>query len=106
MKNLVKTLVETTAPSGYEANLRPVIEEALKGYVDEMRVDGLGNLIVRKAAVKEGAPTIMLAAHMDEIGLMVTHVDENGFARFTKIGGVYPRYTAGARVRFLNGAAG
>ncbi|MFN2145316.1 MAG: M42 family metallopeptidase, partial [Anaerolineales bacterium] len=106
MKNLVKTLVETTAPSGYEANLRPVIEEALKGHVDEMHVDGLGNLIVRKTAVKEGAPTIMLAAHMDEIGLMVTHVDENGFARFTKIGGVYPRYTAGARVRFLNGAAG
>ena len=55
-----------------------------------MRVDGLGNLIVRKGLrSKEGAPTIMLAAHMDEIGLMVTHVDENGFARFTKIGGVY-----------------
>ena len=85
---------------------RAVIEEDLKGHVDEIRVDGLGNLIVRKGPDKEGAPTIMLAAHMDEIGLMVTHVDENGFARFTKIGGVYPRYTAGARVRFLNGAAG
>jgi endoglucanase len=71
MKNLIKKLVETTAPSGYEANLRPVIEEALKGSVDDIRVDGLGNLIVRKGPVKEGAATIMLAAHMDEIGLMV-----------------------------------
>ena len=106
MKELIKKLVETTAPSGYEANLRLVIEEELEGFMDDLRVDGLGNLIVRKGPEKENAPTIMLAAHMDEIGLMVTHVDENGFARFTRIGGVSPRYTAGARVRFLNGAAG
>jgi endoglucanase len=106
MKELIKKLVETAAPSGYEGNLRPVIESELADFVDEVRVDGLGNLIVRKGTEIEGAPTIMLAAHMDEIGLMVTHVDENGFARFTNLGYVYPRYTAGARVRFLNGTAG
>ncbi|MBN2045204.1 MAG: M42 family metallopeptidase [Anaerolineales bacterium] len=106
MKELVKKLTQTTAPSGYETNLRSVIEEELKGSTDQIRVDGLGNMIVRKGPEQPGAPTIMLAAHMDEIGLMVTHVDENGFARFTNIGGVFPRYTAGARVRFLNGAAG
>lgn len=106
MKSLVKKLVETTAPSGYEANLRAVIEKELQGHVDELRVDGLGNLIARKGEKTDKGSTIMLAAHMDEIGLMVTHVDENGFARFTSIGGVFPRYTAGARVRFLNGAAG
>ena len=106
MKALVKKLVETTAPSGYEANLRAVIEKELKGHVDELRVDGLGNLIARKGEKTDKGSVIMLAAHMDEIGLMVTHVDEDGFARFTRIGGVFPRYTAGGRVRFLNGAAG
>jgi endoglucanase len=49
---------------------------------------------------------IMLAAHLDEIGIIATHVDENGFVRFTTIGGVYPRNTSGGRVRFLNGASG
>ena len=106
MKSLVKKLVETTAPSGYEANLRAVIEAELKGHVDELRVDNLGNLIARKGEKTDKGSIVMLAAHMDEIGLMVTHVDENGFARFTRIGGVFPLYTAGARVRFLNGAAG
>jgi endoglucanase len=106
MKTLLKKLVETTAPSGYEGAIRKVIETELDGHVDEMRIDGLGNLIVRKGKADAKGSTVMLAAHMDEIGLMVTHVDEKGFARFTKIGGVYPRYTAGARVRFLNGAAG
>lgn len=106
MKTLLKKLVETTAPSGYESAIRKVIETELEGQVDEMWTDNLGNLIVRKGPGDHQGSTVMLAAHMDEIGLMVTHVDDNGFARFTRIGGVYPRYTAGARVRFLNGAAG
>src|SRR5690349_24976798 len=48
----------------------------------------------------------MIAAHMDEIGLIVSHVDENGFVRFSPIGGVFRRYVVGGRVRFLNGTAG
>ncbi|MCB2179725.1 M20/M25/M40 family metallo-hydrolase [bacterium] len=106
MKNLIKQLVETSGPSGYEANVRKIIEAELKGHVDSLRVDALGNLIAIKGEKTEQNTTVMLAAHMDEIGVMVTHVDENGFARFTKIGGVAPRNTAGGRVRFLNGAAG
>ena len=106
MKALLQTLVETTGPSGYESKVRSVIQQEISPYVDEIRVDGLGNLIARKGEKSEKGLTIMLAAHMDEIGLMVTHVDENGFARFTRIGGVHPRNTAGGRVRFLNGAAG
>jgi len=106
MKALLQTLVETTGPSGYESKVRSVIQQEIEPFVDEIRVDSLGNLIARKGEKLEKGLTIMLAAHMDEIGLMVTHVDENGFARFTRIGGVYPRNTAGGRVRFLNGAAG
>lgn len=105
MKALIKKLVETSAPSGYEANVRKIIEAELKGHVDSLTIDPLGNLIAIKGEKTDTNTTIMLAAHMDEIGVMVTHVDENGFARFTKIGGVYPRNTAGGRVRFLNGAA-
>jgi endoglucanase len=106
MKTLLKKLVETTAPSGYESNIRELIEAELKGHVDSLKVDPLGNLIALKGEKTSDNITVMLAAHMDEIGLMVTHVDENGFARFTRIGGVFPRNTAGGRVRFLNGAAG
>lgn len=106
MKSLLQTLVETSGPSGYESKVRAVIEQELVSFVDEIRVDNLGNLIARKGEKTEQGITIMIAAHMDEIGLMVTHIDENGFARFTKIGAVYPRNTAGGRVRFMNGAAG
>lgn len=106
MKDLLQKLVETTSPSGYEAKVRDVIQEEITPYVDEIKIDKLGNLIARKGEKTEKGKTILLAAHMDEIGVMVTHVDEDGYARFTKIGGVYPRNTAGGRVRFLNGAAG
>ena len=106
MKSFIQTLVETTGPSGYESKVREVIQQEITPYADEIQVDNLGNLIVRKGLKTDRGSTIMLAAHMDEIGLMVTHVDENGFARFTNIGGVLPRNTAGGRVRFLNGAAG
>lgn len=106
MKALIGKLTNTAGPSGYEGGIRSVIEEEVKPYVDDSRTDALGNLIVRKGHKSEGGKTILLAAHMDEIGLMVTHVDENGYARFTNVGYVFPRNTAGGRVRFLNGAAG
>ena len=48
----------------------------------------------------------MLAAHMDEIGVIVSHIDKKGFVRFTNVGGTFGRYTLGARVRFLNGVTG
>lgn len=106
MKALIEKLVSVSSPSGYESAIRGVIEETIKPFVDECRTDALGNLIARKGQKKENGKRILLAAHMDEIGIMVTHVDENGYARFTNLGGVYPRNTAGGRVRFLNGAAG
>lgn len=106
MKSLIKKLVEATGPSGYESKVRDLVLEEVKPFVDEYLIDALGNLITRKGKKNTGGMTIMLAAHLDEIGIIVTHVDENGFARFTTIGGVRPRNTAGGRVRFLNGASG
>ena len=103
MKPLIKKLTETFSPSGYENAIREVIIEEIKDFADEVRIDALGNLIARKGS---GGKKIMLAAHMDEIGIMVNHVDEKGFARFSSLGGVYPFTLIGSRVRFVNGAAG
>ncbi len=104
MKALVKKLVETTAPSGYEKPLRAVVQAEVTPLADEVSVDALGNLVALKKG--SGDLKIMLSAHMDEIGLIATHIDENGFVRFTTLGGVRPNTCLGGRVRFLNGASG
>jgi endoglucanase len=108
MKQLLKTLTEAFGPSGYEDEVRDLILKEVKSLADEIRVDALGNLIARKKPAKGVKPAkrIMLAAHMDEIGVMASHIDKNGFIRFTNIGGVFGRYTLGARVRFKNGVKG
>jgi putative aminopeptidase FrvX len=106
MKQLIQKLVETPSPSGYEAQIRSVVQAEIAPYTDAMQVDALGNLIAQKGQGGADGIKIMLAAHIDEIGVMVTHVDENGFVRFTTLGGVRPYTCVGGRVRFLNGATG
>ncbi|RPI31628.1 MAG: M42 family peptidase [Chloroflexota bacterium] len=106
MKSLIQKLVETPSPSGYETRIREVIRLEVEPFAEETRVDNLGNLIVRRGTAGPGGKKIMLAAHMDEIGVMVTHLDENGFLRFLPIGGVSPNTCVGSRVRFLNDQVG
>ena len=105
MKQLLQQLTQIPGPSGYEHQIRDAIRDLVADFADEITTDALGNLIVRKGAKGQGK-RIMLAAHMDEIGVMVSHIDENGFARFAPIGGVRPAYCLGGRVRFLNGRVG
>lgn len=106
MKTLIKKLVESIGPSGYETAVREFIKEEISSYSDEIRVDALGNLLVRKGTRTSGGLKIMLAAHMDEIGIIATHIDERGFVRFTTLGGVRPANCVAGRVQFINGAAG
>jgi putative aminopeptidase FrvX len=112
MKSLIKKLVETAGPSGYESLIRAVIREEVEPLVDEVRVDNLGNLIARKglglSEEIQAAPQskIMLSAHIDEIGLITSHIDDHGFVRFIPIGGVRPHTCPGGRVRFLNDVEG
>jgi endoglucanase len=108
MKELIEKLISTPGPSGYEAKIRAVIRAEVEAHADEITVDALGNLIVRKgpSTDSKGEKKIMLAGHMDEIGIIATHIDENGFIRFSNIGGVFPRYAPGGRVRFLDGTLG
>lgn len=94
---LLERLSTADGPSGHEEPVTALIREAMAPFVDELRVDALGNLIGlrrgegREAPAKPGRPTLMLAAHQDEIGLMVTQIVEDGFLRFTTIGGWDPR---------------
>jgi len=100
---LLKSLLETYGPSGNEEYIRDLIHDEIKEYADEIKIDRLGNLI----AVKRGSGNkIMIAAHMDEIGLIVTGIDENGFLRFANIGGVSPHISLGQRVMFRDGIQG
>ena len=106
MKQLIKKLVEATGPSGYEAEVRNIIREEISAVADEIDVDPLGNLIAKKGKKRDGGKRIMVASHMDEIGVMATHIDDNGFVRFTGIGGVYLSTLFGGRVKFTNGTHG
>ena len=87
MKSLLEKLSNATGVSGFEGNIREIITDELKDYVDEIETDNLGNIIAVKKG-KAGGKKIMLAAHMDEIGLMVRHIDKKGFINFSKIGGI------------------
>jgi len=84
--------------------VRALIRRKVRGLADEIRIGKLGDLIAIKRG--GGGKKIMLVAHMDEIGLMVTHVDKRGYARVAPLGGVFPLYTVGARVRFADGRLG
>jgi tetrahedral aminopeptidase len=107
MKSLIEKLISTPGPSGYETQIRELVRAQIEAFADEIKVDALGNLIARKKP-ESGSEwqKIMLAGHIDEIGIIATHIDENGFVRFSNLGGVYPRYAPGGRVRFLDGALG
>jgi endoglucanase len=106
MKQLIQKLTETFSPSGYESAIREVIRTEVEPISDEIRVDALGNLIVRKSTKSKNGKRIMLAAHMDEIGLIATHIDSNGFIRFSSVGYVRPLSLLGSRVHFANGTEG
>ncbi len=83
---LVKKLSDAHGVSGFEDNIKDIIRKELTGYADEFREDDLGNLI----AIKKGSDfSVMIASHMDEIGLMVQYIDEKGFIKFVGIGGWY-----------------
>lgn len=100
---LLKKVCEVVGPSGHEENIRSLILEDLKGFYDDYQVDALGNLIVHK---KGNGPKMMLAGHMDQIGFMITHIDDEGFLRFTNIGGFDPFLLVSRRVVFQNGVHG
>jgi endoglucanase len=98
-KVLLELLCNGNGVSGYEHNLQDGIISAFNKYADDIKTDKLGNVIaLKKGSADTDNVKIMLAAHMDEIGLMVKDIEENGFIRFTNIGGIDPRTILGQEV--------
>ena len=106
MNDLLRSLVEAYGPSGFEDALRDLIRPLVEPHADDISVDAMGNLLVHKGPAAEGALKVMIAAHIDEIGVMVTHITAKGFLRFTNIGGVMAHTLLGNRVRFADGTIG
>lgn len=93
---LLTELCETPGTSGHEGRIREVVRRELEPVCDSVEVDPLGNLIARRPG--RGGPRVMLAAHLDEIGFMVTHVEDGGFLRMLPLGGFDPKTLSAQRV--------
>lgn len=100
---LLKKLTQITSPSGNEETICDFIENEIKDYVDEIYRDNLGNLIAHKNG--NGA-RVMFDAHTDEIGIIAMFIEENGYVRFTNLGGVSAYNALHQRVKFFNGTEG
>ena len=104
MLELTRKLVESWGPPGYEHRIRDIIRDEVADLADDISVDGLGNLICR---VGSGGPKVLMAAHMDEIGLMANYQEpESGYLRFTNLGGLMTNTLNGNRVQFEDGTVG
>lgn len=90
-------------PSGQERRVAEKIRALAAPYADEVSTDVMGNLIVHK---RGPGPRVMLCAHMDSIGFMVTHLEDNGLLRLGAVGGVEAKDVVGTPVRFANGVLG
>ena len=99
----LQTINACHGPAGDESSVADAIEKLAAPYADKIKRDVMGNLIVRK---KGSGPKVMFAAHMDSIGFIVTHIDEKGFLRFGKVGGLRPNSCLHTPVRFKNGVRG
>jgi endoglucanase len=97
LKELLKKLSEAPGVSGHEKKVKKIIINEVKDYVDEIKEDSMGNVIT----IKKGSDKfkVMVAAHMDEIGFMVKHIDEKGFISFETIGGFDTRSLGSQRVK-------
>ncbi|MCA6075484.1 M42 family metallopeptidase [Fulvivirga sedimenti] len=94
---LLKKICEAPGVPGYEQRIRRMIIDEVTPLVDECHVDNMGNIITIKKG-KSSDKRAMVAAHMDEIGFMVTHIDDKGFVRFTTLGGFDPKTLTAQRV--------
>lgn len=98
MSELFKRLCNAFGPSSMEDEVRNIIIDEIKLYATSYRMDKTGNLIVFKKGKKERQSKLLFSAHMDEVGFMVRHIDEDGFIYFGTVGGLDRRVISGKRV--------
>ncbi len=101
---LLESLSNAFGPPGDEEEVRKILRKELEEHADETRVDKLGNIFFYKHG-KQGLPQVMLAAHMDEVGFIVTFIDNKGFLRFQTIGGITSTVIPG-QIILLKGTKG
>lgn len=107
---LLERLCKCNGISGDEGKVRELIIEEIKPYADSITVDNLGNLIVHKQGKNRAKSRLMLSAHMDEVGLMVTDITSDGYLKFDEVGGIDRRVLLGKSVTVgmnrINGVIG
>lgn len=87
---MLKNLSNAFGPSGCEDEVRDIIKNEMKKYCDEMYEDSIGNLVCHKKGIKINNKSIMLTAHMDEVGFIISYVTDNGYLKFQTVGGIDP----------------
>lgn len=100
MYDTLDYLMETPAVTGFEAPRRERVIDLFSNYCDSVKVDVIGNVI---GTIGEGDRRVMLAGHYDQLGFMIRHIDDNGYASFMKVGGWDPRVAYGTRVKIWVG---
>lgn len=93
---LLNKICTTPGAPGFEKRIRELVLNEIKDLVDEVEIDNMGNVYAIKRGT--GSKKVMIGAHMDEIGFMVTHIDDNGFIRFHTLGGFDPKTLTAQRV--------
>jgi len=107
---LLKTLTEANGVSGNEKKIREIILNEIQGYCDDITVDSIGNVIAFKKGKENNNKKVMLSAHMDEVGLIVTGITDSGFIKFEPVGGIDARILISKKVvigdKNISGAIG
>jgi endoglucanase len=97
--SLLKQICEIPGAPGFEKPVRDLVISLVRPYIDELHIDNIGNVIaIKKGVCNPDGKRVMLAAHMDEIGFIVSHIDEQGFLRFNTLGGFDPKTLTAQRV--------
>jgi endoglucanase len=99
MNELLQQLTEAVGVSGQEKEVRRLIRDLIADHVDEWEVDTMGNLLATKRGTGESPLRVLVDAHMDEVGLMITDIDSQGMLRFDTVGGFDPRALLGKVVQ-------
>jgi putative aminopeptidase FrvX len=104
LPDVLRKLLTAAGPSGYETAPANVFAEAGRGFTDDVEIDVMGSAVARVKGTSDPAhpaPFLAVVGHIDEIGLIVTHIDDNGFLRFTGVGGWDPQILVGQRVELI-----
>ena len=96
---ILQELSNAIGVSGEEDEIREIVIGAIKDHVTDLEVDAIGNVTARQQGARHPEYAVMIAAHMDEIGMMVTAVESNGLIQFTNVGGIDARILPGSRVK-------